>query len=578
MTGQLHVPIAAALLSLVPLGQARAEVVVTAAHDMHELAFESDVSKSDLLHGLEVTAVGWNTPAVRLNDGIHGPSFDSDRDGAGDSISIPRPGATAIYALGSGAGGTGWEITSIRSIAAWNSAGYGNQAYLVEVKLVGAEEFTPLATVDYQPFEANSAGATKVTLSDDRGVLAQGVEFIRFTAEKTNSGFFTFREIDVEGRAFKDSDGDGLSDSFERAHSSPVSPTDLEPAEDLDADGLSNLQEFQHGSDPTKADSDGDTLGDASEVAGAGSRPPTNPALADSDGDGLDDNFETGTGTYAGTADTGSDPTKADSDGDGAKDGVEVAADKDPNDPASKPVLPLRIMAVGDSITVGYTDNPSWAEHPFAFGYRSGLYTRLRDVGLKFQFVGSSTEPWTGISGDPTHGDTVAPALDLRKFGQGAHRGYGGAGIGAITGRIASWIAEDEPDLMLLMIGINGIGAGSPAQLDKLVATIFAADPELHLVVAQITPYGRYNEHLHAYNTHIRERLVPALTAKGRSISSVDLYSPFLTDPADPKSIAPDRHANPPHDNHPTNAMYEQMAELWFKEIERLGLGGGEGL
>ena len=41
---------------------------------------------------------------------------------------------------------------------------------------------------------------------------------------------------------------------------------------------------------------------------------------------------------------------------------------------------PIRIQCVGDSITAGYTDNPTW-NVPFEFGYRSGLYTRLTDAG-----------------------------------------------------------------------------------------------------------------------------------------------------------------------------------------------------
>ena len=41
---------------------------------------------------------------------------------------------------------------------------------------------------------------------------------------------------------------------------------------------------------------------------------------------------------------------------------------------------PLRIMCLGDSITVGYTDNPHWKE-PFKFGYRSRLYKLLKGAG-----------------------------------------------------------------------------------------------------------------------------------------------------------------------------------------------------
>jgi hypothetical protein len=42
---------------------------------------------------------------------------------------------------------------------------------------------------------------------------------------------------------------------------------------------------------------------------------------------------------------------------------------------------PYRILVIGDSISVGYTDNPNWTV-PFEFGYRSGLYTRLTNSGL----------------------------------------------------------------------------------------------------------------------------------------------------------------------------------------------------
>ncbi len=75
----------------------------------------------------------------------------------------------------------------------------------------------------------------------------------------------------------------------------------------------------------------------------------------------------------------------------------------------------IRIMPLGDSITTGYTNNPSLS-HPFEFGYRSELYTLLTRGGYGFEFVGRSTEPWIG-DGDSTRGGTYTPPLDLRKFG-----------------------------------------------------------------------------------------------------------------------------------------------------------------
>jgi lysophospholipase L1-like esterase len=224
----------------------------------------------------------------------------------------------------------------------------------------------------------------------------------------------------------------------------------------------------------------------------------------------------------------------------------------------------VRIMPLGDSITAGYTDNPAW-EHPFEFGYRSGLHKRMTAAGWDFVFVGGSPEPFCGKSGDPTLGGSVLPAYDLRTWKQANHRGYGGWKIPEIQAQVAGWITEDRPDLILLMIGINGIGANSPSQLEELVGTIFARDQAVGLILAQITPYTTYNQDLFSYNRFTRDSLVPSIANKGFRIATVDLYTPYLTDPDDHASIDPTWFSN--GKNHPTNAMYGQIAERWFQAI-----------
>ncbi|MBI2998261.1 MAG: choice-of-anchor D domain-containing protein [Deltaproteobacteria bacterium] len=63
-----------------------------------------------------------------------------------------------------------------------------------------------------------------------------------------------------------DSDGDGLPDVYEIAHSlNPNDPSDAN--QDPDGDGLTNLQEFQLGTDPRQADTDGDGVSDGVEVS-----------------------------------------------------------------------------------------------------------------------------------------------------------------------------------------------------------------------------------------------------------------------------------------------------------------------
>lgn len=239
---------------------------------------------------------------------------------------------------------------------------------------------------------------------------------------------------------------------------------------------------------------------------------------------------------------------------------------------------PLRIMCLGDSITVGYTDNPGWANHPFMFGYRSGLYTRLTSAGYHFQFVGGSTEPWTGISGDPTQGGTVTPPLDIRDLGQDMHRGYGGAGI---WNNVNGWIDADDPDVILLLIGINGISSGSPAALNTLVNNIVTHSPDVHLVVAQITPRVSFNQNLFDYNIYIRDTLVPTYAGNGHKVSTVDLYSFFLDDPSSYTSLPSTMGSVKAgvlsnNINHPDNAHYDLMAQEWFEGIEALGLGPGD--
>ena len=132
--------------------------------------------------------------------------------------------------------------------------------------------------------------------------------------------------VEVELPIPNDADGDGLTDEFEEIKGLDVNnPEDA--LEDPDGDGLSNLEEFELGTEIFVPDTDADGADDGREVRELG----TNPLVADTDGDRLLDGLEPGQGT---------DPLAPDSDLDRLLDGIEVALGLDPLTP--DPVTSLR--------------------------------------------------------------------------------------------------------------------------------------------------------------------------------------------------------------------------------------------
>jgi lysophospholipase L1-like esterase len=221
---------------------------------------------------------------------------------------------------------------------------------------------------------------------------------------------------------------------------------------------------------------------------------------------------------------------------------------------------PLRIMCVGDSITAGYTDNPKWM-HPFEYGYRGGLLRRLMQAGYRVQFVGESPEPWDGRYGLPHN----TPTFDLKTLDQDHHRGYGGWRTKQVFGWIGEWVSKDNPDLVLLMIGINDGGSlEARSNLEKIARTILEVKPAASLIIAQITPKAHFSKAISDYNQYIRETLVPKLVAEGKKVATVDQYENFLEGGA----INPKLFAN--GINHPDAVAYDQMAQTWFEGIAAL--------
>ncbi|HJM65127.1 MAG TPA: LamG-like jellyroll fold domain-containing protein, partial [Roseibacillus sp.] len=132
-----------------------------------------------------------------------------------------------------------------------------------------------------------------------------------------------------------DDDDDNLPDWWENNFANDLITLNGLDDADFDTDGITDLEEFSAGTDPTDEDSDDDGLTDGEEATLG-----TDPTNADSDGDGLSDRVETNTGTFVDANDTGTDPLNPDTDGDNAPDGLEVSENTDPHDAGGAPIIP----------------------------------------------------------------------------------------------------------------------------------------------------------------------------------------------------------------------------------------------
>ncbi|MGE0087341.1 MAG: hypothetical protein AB7S75_23285 [Desulfococcaceae bacterium] len=89
--------------------------------------------------------------------------------------------------------------------------------------------------------------------------------------------------VTAPGLSSSDSDGDGLPDWWEERYGG-----NLAQGNDSDADGVSNLNEYNNGTHPLETDTDGDGINDYDEIYRYG----TEPLLADTDRGGNTDGYE----------------------------------------------------------------------------------------------------------------------------------------------------------------------------------------------------------------------------------------------------------------------------------------------
>jgi lysophospholipase L1-like esterase len=163
---------------------------------------------------------------------------------------------------------------------------------------------------------------------------------------------------------------------------------------------------------------------------------------------------------------------------------------------------PIRIMPLGDSITMGIGSATMSS-------YRIDLQNRLRRAGMSVDFVGSQR-----------HGSPATADLD--------HEGHSGWTIAQIAAQANDWLATYQPNAVLLQIGTNDLrtpagSVGATGRLSALIDQLKAAAPAAQIFVAKVTGTKSVWAAAQQKRTDAFNAKVPGIVAgKGARVHLVD--------------------------------------------------------
>ena len=200
---------------------------------------------------------------------------------------------------------------------------------------------------------------------------------------------------------------------------------------------------------------------------------------------------------------------------------------------------PLRIMPLGDSMTVGdYVPG----------GYRALLYQMLTNAGYTVVFVGSQTANSATNQISPNHEGHTAYRIEQID-----------AGLSALAN------SDPDPDIILLLIGTNDFAqndevAYATNRLDHLISHIGLIRPAAKLIVADLlirTDYLDLNEMIQTtFNP-----FVPAIVARHARLGQQVYFMPLCS------SLG---GSDLSEGLHPNQRGYEKVAACWFNAITNL--------
>jgi hypothetical protein len=165
---------------------------------------------------------------------------------------------------------------------------------------------------------------------------------------------------------------------------------------------------------------------------------------------------------------------------------------------------PIRIMPLGDSITVGNASGvvPDDAEHWVS--YRKVLWESLGTAGYNVDFVGSVQ-----------HGYAFDPPFDSW------HEGHGGWTDTQIQDNVITFLTANPADVVLLHIGTNGVDP-DPAQVEGILNNIDSVSKDITVVLARIINRRDGSTTTTQFNNNV-EAMAEARIAAGDKIIIVDM-------------------------------------------------------
>ncbi|WP_175414935.1 alpha/beta hydrolase fold domain-containing protein [Nibricoccus aquaticus] len=197
---------------------------------------------------------------------------------------------------------------------------------------------------------------------------------------------------------------------------------------------------------------------------------------------------------------------------------------------------PVRIMAVGDSITAGAD---------FFSSYRYPLWEKLFGSGYVVEFVGTQS------------GETrIGPLL---------HEGYGGKNTEYLATTVPAHFQEHPADVVLLHSGHNHFVeekpvAGILAATKTLIGKFREVNPHVTVLLAQVIPAGKLPKYAYIpeLNRGIAD-LAAELDQPGQRVVLVDQSSGFDWTKDTVADLV-----------HPNARGAEKMAEVWFQTLKKI--------